>query len=406
MRRVVWLVVVCVGLLLVLPAAAQNDRPTVQLNGGMTAQLVSVIHDRAGISATVKITNTGSQHVFLIFTGTPSALDDTGGAFIGSVGGVGWCRNESQRCIGFPSTYYAFPPQQYTEIDPGTSVTALFKLQGRTNGSRSLSFSAEMAFRSVNDLAKDADLSDRQKLQQVTMGSLGFGPVAITDAPVNPSPVFPPARQEPATIPASSYPSNQRYPAPAPFPPPVRQRVPTVPYSPPARNPLAPRPSAAADTVGQGITSVVNDRNAGKIITGQRVVWAFLLLIFGILLWTDGNAFRKTGELTCFGRSAAWVVLVGGVWSWVGYFGDHGAFFAWPLVVGFLFLLLLALAWWGEDRRKKKRAEELMTIPDVVDHSGPADLDDFDDWKRPAQSAKPGKPANVIDFKNLKKKKE
>ena len=375
MRRVVWLVVVCAGLLL-LPAAAQNDRPTVQLNGGMTAQLLSVTRDQTGnypgISAAVKITNAGQDRVSLIFTGAPSVIDDTGVEFHGTISGVGWCRNVARQCIGFPSAYYAFPVQQYTQLDPGTSVTALFNLPagGRANSSRSISLSAEMAYRVVSDPARDASLSNAQKLQQVTMGSVGFGPVAITDNPVN----LPPA--------------------------PVRQRPAPLPYRSPARSaPLSPSPSADDNAIGQGIASVVNDRNAGKIITGGRVIVAAVLLIFGFLLWTAIKAYRNTRELNCFGASAAWAALIGGIWAFE-YFQNHGAFFAWPLVVVVVFFLLIAWAWFGGVQRKKKYAEWMRNdFPEPPGTgAGPADMDDFADWTDQPEEKK---PANVIDFRDL-----
>ena len=170
--------VIGLALLLVLPSAAQSsgDRPTVELSGGMKAQLLSFARNpgggASGLTATVKITNTGKDYVFLAFTGAPSGVDDQGATIQGRVSGVGWCRNASPQCIGVPSSYYAFPLQQYTEIDPGASVTALFTMPLTTTAiaNKRVSLSAEMAFRSVSDLAKDADLSDHQNFNKSAWG--------------------------------------------------------------------------------------------------------------------------------------------------------------------------------------------------------------------------------------------
>jgi hypothetical protein len=359
---------VSLALLLVLPAAAQSsgDKPTVELSGGMRAQLLSFARNPnggpAGITATVKITNISKDYLFLLFTGAPSGVDDAGATIQGKVSGVGWCRNASPQCIGVPSPYYAFPLQQYTEIDPGTSVTALFTMPLTTTAiaNRRVSLSAELAFRSVSDLAKDADLSDHQKLQQVRMGNLGFDAVTITEC-ADCSPALARSPTSPAAVIPSGHPGTA--------------------WTPDNRTATETSPGVVG-SIGQGITSVVNDRNAAKIFTGERLVWAFLIGIFLFLFWHNQREYRVTGEWNAFAKSAAWVILIGGVWAWVGYFGDHHAFFAWPIVVFVVFMGVLIWRGLAEDRHKKEEAERLLEDEDRTPVFGDAEEATPDDERR------------------------
>jgi len=378
--------VIGLGLLLVLAAAAQSsdDKPTVELSGGMKAKLLSFARSPnggpAGITATVKITNTGKDYVFLLFTSAPSGVDDQGATIQGKVSGVGWCRNASPQCIGVPSTYYAFPLQQYTEIDPGTSVTALFTMPVTTTAiaGKRVSLSAEMAFRLVSDLAKDADLSDRQKLQQVRMGNLGFDAVTITEcADCSPAPARSSAAGEP-------YRSNPTWPLPV-----IPRRRPGAARTPGNETATGMGPGVAG-SIGRGITSVVNDQNAARIITGGRVFVAFLVGVFVFLLWHNLREYRVTGEVNAFGKSAGWVILIGGVWAWVGYFGDHNAFLAWPVVVVVVLLVVLFWRAFASDRHKQERAEQMRSdFPEPPENKGgAAKLEDFADWTEPPKGKK------------------
>ena len=73
--------------------------------------------------------------------------------------------------------------QNYTEIDPGRSITVHFKMKTPSPASKGkrISIAAQIAYRLVNDPGKDADLSDSQKLRQVRKGNLSFEPVIVTD---------------------------------------------------------------------------------------------------------------------------------------------------------------------------------------------------------------------------------
>ena len=178
-------------LLLVATAAAQ-ETPTVELNGGMQGQLLSLGRQGYGLTAAVKIANKAQDHVFVLLFGAPSAVDDAGVRFdvMQAINGVAFCRGPAinppspRLCVGLPTVddENLFPLQGYTEIEPGKSATVNTTLASTSmsKGER-VSLSAEMAYRLVKeaDLAKDCDVPDKQKLKALRFGSISFGPVAV-----------------------------------------------------------------------------------------------------------------------------------------------------------------------------------------------------------------------------------
>jgi hypothetical protein len=186
-----WAVVI-----LAVAAVAQKpqENPVVNLNGGLQAQIISAgmnakwpLHP--SLTMSIKITNTGKTTAFLLLYGLPSMIDDAGGQFdIKSVTGVAYCPGPQsnppsiRRCVGIPPTENdnsLFSPRGYTQIDPDRSITATFFAIGTSNTGTNLIFSEDIAYRVVNDTAKDADLSDAEKLKHVQLGTLSFPPVAI-----------------------------------------------------------------------------------------------------------------------------------------------------------------------------------------------------------------------------------
>src|ERR1017187_7488045 len=71
--------------LLLVAAASAQEKPTVELNGGLEAQLLALGRNSKGsrpvLTAAVKITNKGQDNVFLLLFGPVSAVDDAGGHF-------------------------------------------------------------------------------------------------------------------------------------------------------------------------------------------------------------------------------------------------------------------------------------------------------------------------------------
>lgn len=174
---------------LLLTAAAACQSTTVELNGGLQAQIISMGRDRGSLTVAVKITNTGKDHAFMLLFGEPSAFDDAGGRFsiVRGVTGVAYCPGpqtnppSTRLCVGLPRVDgNLFPLQGYTEIDPGKSVIAHFSFNGGGDKGEHISLSAEMAYRFVKeaDLAQDADVPDQRKLKTLRFGTLSFEPVS------------------------------------------------------------------------------------------------------------------------------------------------------------------------------------------------------------------------------------
>jgi hypothetical protein len=175
-------------LLLVAGAAAQA--PTVELNGGLQARIISLGRDRGTLSVGVKITNTGKDYAFILLFGEPSAFDDAGGRFgiVHAVTGVAYCPGpqtnppSTRLCVGLPRVddHNLFPLHGYTEIDPGKSVNAHFSFNGGGDKGERISFTAEMAYRFVKEaeLAQDADVPDQRKLKALRFGTLSFDPTS------------------------------------------------------------------------------------------------------------------------------------------------------------------------------------------------------------------------------------
>jgi len=179
-----WAVVV-----LAAAAVAQKppENPTVDLNGGLQAQIISVgVNPKLpSLTMSIKISNKGKSTAFLLLYGEPSMIDDAGGKFdIRTVTGVAYCPGLTgvPLCVGIPraDSNNTFSPRGYTQIDPDRSITATFWAIGESNiTGTNLIFSENIGYRLVNDPAKDADLSDAEKLKQVQLGTLSFPPVAI-----------------------------------------------------------------------------------------------------------------------------------------------------------------------------------------------------------------------------------
>ena len=184
--------IVVFSLLAFAAAAQEQDKRLVELNGGLTAQLLSLGRDTSGrptITAAVKIANTGKDYVFLMVYGSISAIDEGGVKFEppgDAVSGIAWCETSpAERCIGIPSGSNAFPIQQYTEIDPGKAVTAHLRLVAPT-GSKSVgrvSIVTQIGYRVVKevDIQNDDVLSDTQRIKQVRTGSISFEPIPATE---------------------------------------------------------------------------------------------------------------------------------------------------------------------------------------------------------------------------------
>jgi hypothetical protein len=106
--------------------AVGDEPPTVELNGGMQGQLLSLGRRNYVLTAAVKITDKGQDHVLLLLFGAPSAVDDASVGFElpQAVNGVAFCRGPNinprapRLCVGLPKVddENLFPLQGYTEF--------------------------------------------------------------------------------------------------------------------------------------------------------------------------------------------------------------------------------------------------------------------------------------------------
>src|ERR1022692_3543939 len=168
-------------------------------------------------------------------------------------------------------------------------------------------------------------------------------------------------------------------PSPAPSSSPARQQTPARTF---ADTPHPPRPhtrvsSAPVSSSRDG--GIFSDQNilhhsAGVIIYGSLAV----LVVY--LLWRAINEFRDCGEWTAFFPLLTLAVLIGGAWSWFRYFGDHGAFLIWPIVVSLVVIALVLVRALVVDRQRRESAEGLREFPAPPGSGGPASKKDFKDW--------------------------
>lgn len=179
--------------LALLPAGlAIAQQSTVKLNGGLEAEIVSLgrSDDHQYLTISMRIANKGRDTAYLLLIGKEAAIDNKGTVFNWrySLSGIADCGiNNSQPsgCAGIPRPNNdTMSPQGYTEIDPDREIVVNFRLRGdggaAGNGS-TVSFSATLAARFVSDPAKDAALSDAEKLKQVRLMTLSFPPRAVPD---------------------------------------------------------------------------------------------------------------------------------------------------------------------------------------------------------------------------------
>jgi len=107
---------------------------------------------------------------------------------------------------------------------------------------------------------------------------------------------------------------------------------------------------------------------------------AFVVLVLGGLFVRNLAEYRDTGALNAFTQTAVFLVMVGGALAWFGWFGNHGAFFAWPLLVVAVLAVLVVPRLFILERQKRERAEEERQFDDLPQHGGPASKGDFSDW--------------------------
>src|ERR1039457_4176583 len=156
-------------------ANLQKRTRSAELNGGLHAEVISLGRNNEGprpvLTASIKITNTGTNYVYLLFIGTPAAVDENGvkfDQFRSGVSGAAYCNmSPAQTCAGIPDESRYYPLRGHTEIDPGKSITVLMSLSTFTHESKGdyISLAGEYAYRIVNDRNSDVELSAKDKLR-------------------------------------------------------------------------------------------------------------------------------------------------------------------------------------------------------------------------------------------------
>jgi hypothetical protein len=157
--------------------------PAIKLNGGLEGEIVTVgrSKDRHELSVSMTLSNKGKNAIQLLLLSTSFATDSTGASFSGDPGntkGITLCNiSPSTECIKMS------PIQTYTQIDPDTSITANFKLHSYENSTGPLaSFSANVAYRIIDNPVAENGLTEDQQRKQVHVMSWSFPPTPVVEA--------------------------------------------------------------------------------------------------------------------------------------------------------------------------------------------------------------------------------
>lgn len=181
-----------------LPAIAEEPRTAssvrIKLNAGLEAELVSVGRQKGGyyITVAMRLSNGGPAPVQIALVGpTPMGTDDAGTSYtmpIGRFSGAAMCRELGVSYVAACLTgeqigghSFAIPMQAFTQLDPGTTATLSFELNGREGTGRQFSFSSVFAYRVVPDALADETTQEAVRRKQFKTMSISFPPYPITD---------------------------------------------------------------------------------------------------------------------------------------------------------------------------------------------------------------------------------
>jgi hypothetical protein len=121
----------------------------------------------------------------------------------------------------------------------------------------------------------------------------------------------------------------------------------------------------------------------GRLTEKQQMHWlgflfsrGLLVLPLAVVFGIGVNEYRSTGDWKSWLQFAGIVVLYGGVWSWFSYFGNHGAFFIWPVIVGVVFFGLLFAHGLAAEHRTKRYAAALRDAPPPLPEPMPGQASD------------------------------
>lgn len=153
--------------------------PTITLNGGMEAQIDSIGRNEEGdhVAISLILSNNGKNTFYIACIGPTSAQDNAGGDYT------------CQQITGIYSDGFFFQfqndqpkkLQQFTQMDPGTSITLNFKMEGKKSKGNVMSFSTLFATRIVSDPIKDETLSTDDKIKGVRTMNVSFPSMPVTE---------------------------------------------------------------------------------------------------------------------------------------------------------------------------------------------------------------------------------
>ena len=168
-------------------------------------------------------------------------------------------------------------------------------------------------------------------------------------------------------------------PSPAPSSSPARQQTParTLPDTPHPARPHIRVSSAPVSSSRDG--GIFSDRNSLHFIKILIFYGGFAGFALWVLVRTI-SGYRNGEGWTVFIPLFLIAFLVFAAKAWFGYFGDHGGFLIWPLVVAAVVIVFLLVRASAVDRQRMERADELRTFPAPPGSGGPASKKDFKDW--------------------------
>jgi Ca2+/Na+ antiporter len=118
-------------------------------------------------------------------------------------------------------------------------------------------------------------------------------------------------------------------------------------------------------------------------LSGNLLFYGFIAAILVYCIIHAVKQFRAYDDWTRWTGLfplAGYVVLVGGVWAWFGYFIYHHAVVIWPVIVVGVLAVLFVVRAVAENRQHEETRKRLTTLPDPPSASGASKPDDFKGW--------------------------
>jgi hypothetical protein len=162
-----------------------SSRTTVTLTAGLVASIANVGRSKGSNDVTIamQLENTGKLPIAIAMIGpAPVATDNAGTSYqYATFSGAAACRyltvDYVAMCILGEETSgsrYPVPLQAFTQIDPGTTASLTFGLNGQKGTGTLLSFASVFAYRVIADPRKDETLSETERRKQIRTLNISF----------------------------------------------------------------------------------------------------------------------------------------------------------------------------------------------------------------------------------------